>query len=206
MTARVSAARLAACLVAAFMLSACGGSGSSSPAPAPRPEPKAPAPEQPAPEVEAEAEAEADDELAADDEDVEERTPEYVYSPIGKRDPFRSPFTDLTPIGDERRREERLTVLQRWDLDQLTLRAVITATADPVGMVLDPDGLGHFVRRGTLIGKNWGRVTAIRRECIVVTEQMRDATGTPMAVQQERCLPKDDRERRFEEQMRQSLQ
>ena len=136
----------------------------------------------------------------------EDGPPEYVYSPIGKRDPFRSPFLDLVAIEMERGPQERLGPLQRWDLDQLVLRAVISATADPMAMVVDPEGHGHVVRRGVLMGRNWGRVTAIRRECLVITEQMRDATGTPMAVQQERCLPKDDREVRFEEQMRRQVQ
>ncbi len=183
----------------ALVLAACS-SDPPPPTPAARPAPPPPPVDE---EVVADGEVDVEAEI---DEEEEERPPEYVYSPIGKRDPFRSPFLDLVAMEEARDRAERLTPLQKWDLDQLTVRAIISATADPMAMVLDPEGHGHVVRRGVLIGRNWGRVTAIRRECLVITEQMRDATGTPMAVQQERCLPKDEREARFEEQIRRQLQ
>ncbi len=151
------------------------------------------------------AAAEVEDEEGVEEQEEVEREPQYTYSPVGKRDPFRSPLVDVVGA-DDRDDEERLTALQRWDLDQLTVRAIVSATANPVAMVLDPEGHGHMVRRGALIGRNWGRVAAIRRDCLVITEQRRDATGAPMAVQQERCLPRDERDVRFEEQMRRQIQ
>ena len=134
-------------------------------------------------------------------EQDQEEEPEFVYSPVGKRDPFKSPFKEETVVERAEREQGRpLTKLQRWDLEQLKLQAVITGTSDPMAMVVDPEGVGHVVRRGTLIGKNWGKVTAIRRDCIVITEQIRDATGAVSSVRQERCLPKTEREREFERQ------
>ena len=35
-------------------------------------------------------------------------------------------------------------------------------------------GVGHVVDLGTLIGKNWGKVTQIKPEEIVITEEYRD--------------------------------
>lgn len=149
----------------------------------------------------AKARASAGDDLTAEAPTAEAREPEYVYSPIGKRDPFRSPFTDLTTIETVGKDERRLTPLQRWGLDQLTLRGTITATSSPTAMVVDPDGKGWVVRRGTLIGKNWGKVTGIKRDCIVITEQLRDATQAVVAVKNEKCLPKTDDELRMEHQL-----
>ncbi len=195
-----------ACALVLFvsMLLACSDEPS---APPPSPEPIAPPPAEEVDDEEEVIELEEFDLTDEDEYEDEEPTHEYVYSPIGKRDPFRSPFQDLVAMDIlGRERQERLTPLQRFDLDQLRVQAIISATADPMAMVIDPDGHGHIVRRGVLMGRNWGRVTAIRRECLVITEQMRDASGTPMSVQQERCLPKDEREARFEAQMRQQLQ
>ena len=44
----------------------------------------------------------------------------------------------------------------------------------PRALVEDPDGIGHVVDIGTLIGKNWGKVTQIKPEEIVITEEYRD--------------------------------
>lgn len=170
------------------------------------PPPPAPQVERPPPSDDAFDSVDLDEDFDDETTEVEEAESGYTYSPIGKRDPFRSPFEDLLAMDREQRgSEERLTPLQKWDLEQLRVSGIISATARPMAMVVDPEGHGHMVRRGVLIGRNWGRVTAIRRECLVITEQMRDPTGASMAVQQERCLPADERERSFEEQMRDQL-
>jgi len=94
----------------------------------------------------------------------------YVYSPVGKRDPFRSPHR-LLP--DEKKRQR--TELEQYDLDQLKLTAVISRIGQPRALVVTPDGRGHVVRIGMLIGPNEGRITAIRPVQIEVTERYRDA-------------------------------
>ncbi len=126
--------------------------------------------------------------------------PEYVYSPIGKRDPFRSPFADLRTAPVVKKGGRPLTPLQRWGLEQLTLKATITGTSSPMAMVVDPDGKGWTVHRGTLIGKNWGKVTAITKDCIVITEQVRDASQAVSSVKQQKCLPKDQKDLDFQKQ------
>ena len=93
----------------------------------------------------------------------------YSYNPVGKRDPFRSPLDEL-----QNRNPNQLTAcsepLCQWDLDQLTLVAVITGDANPVAMVQDPQGIGYVVHRNARIGKQGGRVSAILRDAITVTE------------------------------------
>ena len=68
----------------------------------------------------------------------------YVYSPIGKRDPFRSLFDALQQGGDS----EQLTELQKFELDQLKLVAIVSNIATPYAMVEDPDAKGHTLNRG----------------------------------------------------------
>jgi len=110
----------------------------------------------------------------------------YAYSPIGKRDPFRSLF-------DQLQREEgsqQLTELQKFELDQLRLVAIVSRIATPYAMVEDPEGKGHTLTRGTLIGKNWGRVAEINPECVVIKEEYRDYTGRKVTNKTDMCLPK----------------
>jgi len=97
----------------------------------------------------------------------------YVYSPIGKRDPFRNPLDDMVTS----RAIESHCPLCRWAVDQLKLVAVVTGTANPLAMVEDPDGIGHIVRQGTQVGKNSGKVTAIRRDQVVIAETTHDPFG-----------------------------
>lgn len=101
---------------------------------------------------------------------VAETGSEYSYNPIGKRDPFRS-FTSIEVV-----RPDRIVAseLQNWELDQLRLVAILWGIDDPVAMVEDPKGKGHIISHGDLIGKKWGRVTQIKSDEVVVTEEFRD--------------------------------
>ncbi len=110
----------------------------------------------------------------------------YVYSPIGKRDPFRSLFD----IGKDTGGNESLTELQKFEIDQLKLVAIVSRIATPYAMVEDPNGKGHTLTRGKLLGKNWGRVAQITPECVVVKEEYRDYTGRKVTNKTSLCLPK----------------
>ena len=113
----------------------------------------------------------------------------YAYSPIGKRDPFRSFFEEIRKgDGDN----EELTELQRFEVDQLRLTGIVTGRATPYAMVEDPNGKGHTLTRGTLLGKNWGRVATITVECVVIKEEYRDYTGRKVTNTISMCLPKPD--------------
>ena len=104
---------------------------------------------------------------------AEEERLAYSYNPIGKRDPFRS-FISRDSVSIENRPE---TPLQKYEIDQFRLVAVIWGMDEPVAMVEDPEGLGHFLRKGVLIGKNWGKVVRIMPSEIVVAEEYRDFEG-----------------------------
>jgi Tfp pilus assembly protein PilP len=100
----------------------------------------------------------------------------YVYSPVGKRDPFRDPGTvkgnrTLATTVDP---GTKLTPLQLYDIDQLKLAFTNTATSSPSAMIVDPTGRGHIVGIGDFLGKNWGKVSAIYREKLTITETMVD--------------------------------
>jgi len=122
------------------------------------------------------------------DQDAAEAEVPYAYSPIGKRDPFRNIFEQLAQNPDE----QELTELQKFELDQLNLVAIVTRIATPYAMVEDPNGKGHTLVRGTLIGKHFGQISQIREDCVVVKEDYRDYTGRKVTNTTSMCLPKPE--------------
>lgn len=101
----------------------------------------------------------------------------YVYSPVGKRDPFQNVFAvkEVTPVKNP---GTKPTPLQRFPLDRLKLSVTMTGTSSPSAMIEDPEGRGWTVKIGTFVGQNWGKVTSIQRDQIIITETITDhATG-----------------------------
>ena len=116
--------------------------------------------------------------------------PEWSYSSVGKRDPFRSYLSEVE------RESGGLTTrcatpLGRFELEQLRLVAVVTGLEDPVAMVEAPSGVGYSVRRGACVGKNGGVVAAVRSGEVVVSEWAVRADGTRDRTQTVLRLPKE---------------
>jgi len=99
----------------------------------------------------------------------------YVYSPVGKRDPFRDTLAagGRVAVGPDTR-GVKPTRLQKYEIDQLRLQFTQTGTSAPAAMIIDPSGRGTVVRVGDFIGKNWGKISHIGREEITVTETIAD--------------------------------
>ncbi len=106
-----------------------------------------------------------------------EKTPEveYSYNPLGKPDPFK-PFIQISPI-KEARRAVPLTPLQKYEITQLKLVAIILTSEGNVAMVEDSTGKGYIVKKGTLIGKNDGKVSKILKDKIIIEEPYQDVLG-----------------------------
>lgn len=115
--------------------------------------------------------------------------PEWSYSSVGKRDPFRSFLAELESTA-QAAASRCATPLGRFELDQLKLAAVVTGLDDPVAMVQAPNGVGYTVRRGACIGKNGGVVAAVRSGEVVVSEWAIRADGTRDRTQTILRMPK----------------
>ncbi len=111
-------------------------------------------------------------------EKVEKKKPGFAYDPSGKRDPF-LPYLSSLIIGEgvEKEKEEVLTELQKYELSQLKLVAVMDLGGKGVAQVETPDGVGHTVYVGTLIGKHKGKVVEIKNGKVSVEEKFRDIMG-----------------------------
>ena len=100
---------------------------------------------------------------------------EYAYDPAGKPDPFK-PFFQLAPARDARR-SIPLTPLQKFELSQLKMVAILFNTEGGLALVEDSAGKGYFVKTGTAIGKNNGRVVKILKDKVIVEERYEDILG-----------------------------
>ena len=97
---------------------------------------------------------------------------DYVYTSIGKRDPFRSPFDDMdefNPLKPEN--QSILSPLQNYEVNSFSVKGIVWGISSPTAMVQAPDGNSYIVKTGTLIGRNWGKVVKIKRDSIVILEQ-----------------------------------
>ena len=84
-----------------------------------------------------------------------------------RRDPFN--FQPPQPeVQDEKQVRER-EPLEAFDLAQLKLVAIVTGTAVPNAMFVDPSGFGHFAKEDDRIGRDGGRISDIRTNEVEVT-------------------------------------
>lgn len=108
----------------------------------------------------------------------------YIYDPKGKTDPFKPLIVEKAEAAPAKPKPtsleaalETATPLERVDLGQLKLVAVIWNISDPRGMVEDATGKGYILSVGTPIGKSRGKVTQINSSGIVVTERFEASAG-----------------------------
>ena len=108
------------------------------------------------------------------------------YSSVGKRDPFRP--LSLKPKASPRAREN-LSPLERYELGQLKLVAIVWDIKEAKAMVEDAIGLGYVVKIGTLIGPNEGKVKAIKPTEVVIEEHVTDFYGARKSQEVSMRLP-----------------
>jgi Tfp pilus assembly protein PilP len=70
-----------------------------------------------------------------------------------------------------------LTPLEKMELSQIKLVAVVQSSKGPLAMVEEASGKGYEVRLGTYMGRNGGRVTAIEPDGLVIKEYYKDYQG-----------------------------
>jgi Tfp pilus assembly protein PilP len=106
------------------------------------------------------------------------KKPEITAAPMrldgSSRDPFR-PMALKTKV--TRPARENLSPLERYEIAQLKLVAIVWDIQQPVAMVEDSAGLGYVVKVGTPIGGNDGKVKTIHRNEVVVEEFYLDDYG-----------------------------
>jgi type IV pilus assembly protein PilP len=119
-------------------------------------------------------------ELKTEDKLVEQKESEH-YDSKGKIDPFAPLIQEKSPQEDkpvvDNRPKRILTPLEKIDLSQIRLVAVIIMENRSIAMVEEASGKGYEVEIGTYIGRNQGKVFEIRKSSIVVKELVKDFKG-----------------------------
>jgi len=145
-----------------FLIGGCGGGTAPPPVPV---KAKSPA---------VEKKQEEPTKVAEKTEPEKKAEVEFSYNPSGKADPFK-PFIELAPVRSSR--TVPLTPLQKYDLSQLKLVAIISTPEGSVALIEDGTKKGYFLKRGTWIGKNDGKVTKILKDRVIVEEIYQDVFG-----------------------------
>ncbi len=119
----------------------------------------------------------------------------YLYNPVAKRDPFRNLLEEPKTAARGPGASEGVCSepLCSFDIEQLTLVAVVSGDANPVGMLEDPTKVGHLVHRNSRVGRQGGKVTQIQRDCVVVTEYFQTPDGKVNPNRVNICIKSDKR-------------
>ncbi len=104
----------------------------------------------------------------------EKKDPAYTYNPVGKRDPFK-PFIALGPKKSVSKAP--LTPLQRYDVSELKLVGILQSPTGYRALVEDASGKGFIITKGTLIGRENGRVKEIREDRVIIKTSYKDIFG-----------------------------
>ncbi|MCW8931170.1 MAG: pilus assembly protein PilP [Gammaproteobacteria bacterium] len=107
--------------------------------------------------------------------------PPYAYDAQDIRDPFK-PVVDIEvfsgpyrgPRPDENRPREPL---EEFSLDSLRMVGTLAQKESEWILIKDPDGLLHRVSLGHYMGKNYGKVTSISEEEVLLLELVSDKKG-----------------------------
>jgi type IV pilus assembly protein PilP len=116
------------------------------------------------------------------------------YDPKGKADPFEPLLRDeATPNAAAtllRKQREPQTPLEKIDLGQLKLVAIIGAPSGNLAMVQESSGKGYILKKGTYIGLNSGKIVDIDSDKVLVEEEFEDVYGKTIIQKKEITLPK----------------
>jgi type IV pilus assembly protein PilP len=122
-------------------------------------------------------------------EQAEEKEEEMI-------DPFAPLFKDEPVVKKqleekaETARRIPLTPLEKIDLGQLKLVAIVKASSGNKALVEEGNGKGYIVTRGTYIGINSGRIIEIFKDRIVIEEEIEDLLGKVTISRRELTLQK----------------
>ncbi len=116
-----------------------------------------------------------------------------MYDATGKIDPFAPLFQEKR--GSPRKSKKKIkriprTPLERIDLSQLKLVAIIVASSGNRALVEESNGKGYVIKAGTYIGTNGGKIVNIKKEAVFVEEQFEDVFGEIQTRKRELKLPK----------------
>jgi Tfp pilus assembly protein PilP len=114
------------------------------------------------------------------------REPSAIYSPVGKRDPFKPP----TPISNAARGLASIAPLEQLSIEQLTLRGILReGKAKARAMFEDASGNTYILKEGDRIGRERGTISRILNTEVIVTEKTFNYLGVENLYEKVLSLP-----------------
>ncbi len=116
------------------------------------------------------------------------------YNAKGKVDPFEALLRDESVAAAaaklKAKKRDPQSPLEKIDLGQLKLVAIIAAPSGNRALVEESSGKGYILREGTYVGMNSGKVVNIAIDKVLVEEEFEDAFGKTITQKKEITLPK----------------
>jgi type IV pilus assembly protein PilP len=121
------------------------------------------------------------------------------YDPIGRIDPFiplvrdepvKVEKQDVVEASAEVKPVRQKTPLEKIEISQLRLRAIIIAASGNRALVEESTGKGYIITKGTYIGRNDGKITKILKDKVIIEEMVEDIEGKMVIQEKEIKLPK----------------
>lgn len=109
-----------------------------------------------------------------------------IYSPFGKRDPFRP------PAARSGREVSSINPLERYSVEQFRLKAVVQSPARPHAMFVDPVGTPYVLTEGDMIGKEKAVVSRILASEVILTQKTTNYLGLESLVEKIVSLPEEE--------------
>ena len=137
--------------------------------------------------------------VSGEPDNIQTDTTEAVarYDSTGKLNPFLPLIQEkeeksVAGVVKDEKPKRVLTPLEKLELSQIKLVAVVLMKNRQLAMVEEASGKGYEVNIGTYMGKNSGQVSEINQSSIVVKEYVKDYKGKLQAQFQEIKLQKKE--------------
>jgi len=109
---------------------------------------------------------------------------ENIYNPSGKRDPFKVLFS-----GAAGRKPTSIYATEKYDLDQLTLKAIIRLEGKSRAMVEAPDGQIFVLIEGESVGRERATLSRILKTEIIFSQKTANYLGNTSIIERVLSLP-----------------
>lgn len=120
-------------------------------------------------------------------ESTSEDSENSLYSPVGKRDPFKPP-------SDKNAGRDPASVrpIERYSIEQLRLVAILKGAGNARAMFVDPNGGSFIVSETDIIGREQAIVSLIKEFTVLLTEETVNYRGDRELYERVVSLPLDD--------------
>ena len=110
----------------------------------------------------------------AQKEEIKIEQEAYRYDPKGKRDPFLS----LVDVSKERSlKKKSANPVENFDVEEVRLLAIAWDNKQYYAMITLPDNKSYTLRKGMTLGLYGGRVEEIKKDSLLIREQVKDYRG-----------------------------